>query len=86
MGRTKEYYHDEIEDGSRRHPMEEEEERPSNKLSFIININANTVDEVETLISLMLEKIKLGHTDSIEVIKKPENVSIFYGYRRIGKF
>lgn len=83
MSRTKEYFHDEIEEGMRRMLMEEPEELSENPFRFVISISTDRLSEVYTMLALVYQSIKTGHEEDGETFHKPNGTVASYGFRKL---
>lgn len=83
MSRTKDYFHDEIEEQSRRQLMEEPENLPDNQYKFAISVSVDSLSEVYTVLALIYQSIKKGHDEDGETFKKDNGTISSYGFRRL---
>ena len=83
MSRTKEYFHDDIEEGMRIALMEEPEELPENPFKFVISVSTDRLSEVYTMLALVYQSIKTGHEEDGETFRKPNGGISSYGFRKL---
>lgn len=83
MSRTKEYFHEEIEEQYRREFIEEPEIFNKDKHSYIISVTAPTIREIYNLLMEVYKDIKSGEVDAGETSKNKDGKTLSYGFRKI---
>lgn len=83
MSRTKEYFHDEIQDQLRTELMEEPQNLPANEYNFVFSVSASTITEIHSLLALAYQEIKAGYLEGGITTANKQGHTISYGYRKL---
>lgn len=83
MSKTKDYFHEEIEEQYRREFIEEPEQFIKDKHSFIISVTAPNIRDIYGLLMQAYKDIGAGEIDGGETTTNKKGETLIYGFRKV---